>query len=195
MTTSKRPARADAWAVLNKYVTRQSLLRHHIAVEAAMRHFATKFGEDVEMWGIIGLLHDLDYELYPAEHCHRTPLMLEQEGYPSEWGQHIISHGWKICTDVKPQHRMEKVLYTVDQLTGLIAATARMRPSKSIMDLPNKSVKKKWKDKAFAANVDREVIQRGVDLLEMELDEVLTETIAALKNVAEELDLVGVDQP
>jgi len=194
MTPTKQPTRADAWALLNKYVSRASLLRHSVAVEASMRHFAAKYGEDVEKWGAVGLLHDLDYELYPEEHCRKTPELLEAEGYPGEWGRHIISHGWKICADVEPTHRMEMVLYTVDQLTGLIAATALMRPSKSVLDLPVKSVKKKWKDKAFAANVDRAVIQRGVDLLGVELDEIIAETIAALRAAATELNLAGPSQ-
>ena len=189
MTTAKKHTRAEAYETLQKYVTRESLLRHSLAVEAAMRQFATRFGENAEMWGIIGLLHDLDFEKYPDQHCHKTPLILEEEGYPSEWGRYIVSHGWKICADVPPEHIMEKALYTVDQLTGLITATALVRPSKSLNDLTVKSVKKKWKDKAFATNVDREVIMRGVDLLQMELADVIDETINGLKPIATELGL------
>ena len=186
-----QPNREEAWKLLEKYVERQSLLRHSVAVEAAMRQFAAKFNEDAELWGVIGLLHDLDYEKYPDQHCLKTPEILEEEGYPSEWGRHIVSHGWKICTDVEPQNLMEKVLYTVDQLTGLIAATAILRPSRSIFDLPVKSVKKKWKDKAFAANVDRSVIERGIEMLPLERDEVIAETISGMRAQAEFLGLAG----
>lgn len=188
---STQPSREDAHKLLLKYVTRQSLLRHSVAVEAAMRQFAAKFNEDQELWGIIGLLHDLDYEKYPELHCRKTPEILKQEGYPDEWGRHIISHGWKICADVEPANLMEKVLYTVDQLTGLIAATAILRPSRSLEDLTAKSVKKKWKDKAFAANVDRTVIQRGIDMLPLERDEVISETIEGMRAQAEFLGLAG----
>ena len=170
--------------VLAKYVKRESLMRHSLAVEAAMRHFAVMFGEDPDLWGIIGMLHDLDYELYPDQHCLKTPELLAKEGLPAEWGRSITTHGWKICTDAEPQTDMEKVLYTVDQLTGLIAATAAVRPSRSLDDLTAKSVKKKWKDKAFAANIDREVIARGMDmLLPLTRDEIITETITAMRSL------------
>ena len=189
-----KPTREEAHTLLAKYIQRPSLVRHSIIVEAAMRHFATKFDEDVEKWGIIGLLHDLDYEKYPDQHCQMTPAIFADENWPADWAQSIISHGWKICADVEPQHIMEKVLYTIDQLTGLIYATAKLRPSASVLDLKSKSVVKKWKDKAFAANVDREVITRGVEMLNMERADVITETILAMRAVAAEIGLEGTPQ-
>ena len=156
-----------------------------------MRHFAQLLGEDPEKWGVIGLCHDLDYEKYPEQHCQMTKVMLEEEGWPKDYIRAIMSHGWKLCTDVEPVLPMEKVIYTVDELTGLITAAALMRPSKSLADLELKSVKKKWKDKGFAAGVKREVIQEGADMLGMPLDQVIQETILALRKVAPELGLAG----
>ena len=187
-----QPSVDDARRVLGKYVKRESLVRHSVAVEGAMRRFAVLMGGDVDTWGIVGMLHDLDFELFPDQHCLKTPELLEREGFPDEWGRAIVTHGWKICTDAEPQTDMEKALYTVDQLTGLIAATAILRPSRSLHDLTAKSVKKKWRDKAFAANVDREVIARGMDmLLPLTRDEIITETIAGMRAVAGQLGLDG----
>ena len=156
-----------------------------------MAHFAEKFGEDVEKWRVIGLVHDLDYEKYPAEHCHKTREMLEEEGWPEEYIRAIQSHGYGICTDVEPVEKMEKVLYTIDELTGLINATVLMRPNKSILDLTPKSVKKKWKQKSFAAGVNRELIEKGLQMLGMERDELIAETITGMQKVAEEIGLKG----
>ncbi len=185
--------RERAYELLGKYTKRENLLRHGIAVGAAMRHFAEKFGEDAAKWEVIGLLHDVDYEMYPEQHCHKSGEILKQEGFPPDWVQSVQSHGWKIMGDnlPEPQHIMEKTLYMVDQLTGLVAATALMRPSKSILDMGAKSVKKKFKDKAFAAKVDREVIRSGAQMVGIELGEAIAETIEGLKPVAAELGLAG----
>jgi len=183
--------REEAYALLKEYNKSESLINHALAVEAVMRHFAELFGEDKEKWGIIGLLHDLDYEMYPNEHCKKVREILERHGWPDDYIHAIESHGWKICTDVEPVHKMEKVLYTIDELTGLITATALMRPSKSILDLEVKSVKKKWKQKSFAAGVNRDVIAEGAELLGMDLDKVIEETIIGMRDVADEISLKG----
>ncbi|KAA5806278.1 hydrolase [Thermoanaerobacterium thermosaccharolyticum] len=183
--------RDEAYALLKEYNKSESLITHALAVEAVMRHFAELFGEDKEKWGIIGLLHDLDYEMYPNEHCKKVREILERHGWPDDYIHAIESHGWKICTDVEPVHKMEKVLYTIDELTGLITATALMRPSKSILDLEVKSVKKKWKQKSFAAGVNRDVIAEGAELLGMDLDKVIEETIIGMRDVADEIGLKG----
>ena len=188
---TKKITREEAFNLLKKYNQDESLIRHALAVDAVMRHFAGLFGEDVEKWGIIGLIHDLDYERYPEEHCIKVRELLEAEGWPEEYIHAVQSHGWGICTDVEPVHRMEKVLYAIDELTGLIAAAALVRPSKSVLDLEVKSVKKKWKDKSFAAGVNREIIQKGVELLGMELNQVIQETINGMRQVAEEIGLKG----
>ena len=183
--------REAALALFKAYNQEESLLRHALAVEAVMRHFAALFGEDEEKWGIIGLIHDLDYERYPDQHCIKVKEILTDEGWPEEYIRAVQSHGWGICTDVEPVERMENVLYTIDELTGLITAAALVRPSKSVLDLKVKSVKKKWKDKAFAAGVNREVIEKGAERLGMELDEVIKETIAGMQKVAAEIGLQG----
>ncbi|MGF7397348.1 HDIG domain-containing protein [Thermoanaerobacterium thermosaccharolyticum] len=183
--------RDEAYRLLNEYNKSESLITHALAVEAVMRHFAELFGEDEEKWGIIGLLHDLDYEMYPNEHCKKVREILKERGWPEEYIHAIESHGWKLCSDVEPVHRMEKVLYTIDELTGLITATALMRPSKSILDLEVKSVKKKWKQKSFAAGVNRDVIEEGAKMLNMDLDKVIEETIIGMRSVADEIGLKG----
>lgn len=183
--------REAALALYKKYNQDESLFRHALAVEAVMRHFAALFGEDEEKWGIIGLIHDLDYERYPDQHCIKVKEILTDEGWPEDYIRAVQSHGWEICSDVEPVERMENVLYTIDELTGLITAAALVRPSKSILDLKVKSVKKKWKDKAFAAGVNRAVIEKGAARLGMELDEVIKETIAGMQKVAAEIGLQG----
>ncbi|NLM46172.1 MAG: HDIG domain-containing protein [Firmicutes bacterium] len=186
-----RPTREEAYRLLTEYNKSESLIKHALTVEAVMRHFAELFQEDPEKWGIIGLIHDLDYERYPDEHCTKTREILTERGWPKDYIHAVVSHGWKLCSDVEPVERMEKVLYTIDELTGLIAATALMRPSKSIMDTEVKSVKKKWKQKGFAAGVNREVIAEGAELLGMELDEIIAETIKGMQKVAAEIGLLG----
>jgi len=188
----KKPTREEAMALLKKHNQSDALIKHALAVEAVMGHFAEKFGEDdPEKWRVIGLIHDLDYEKHPEEHCHKTKEMLTEEGWPEDYIRAALSHGWKICTDVEPVEPMEKVLYTIDELTGLIVATVLMRPSRSIMDLTAKSVKKKFKQKGFAAGVDRGIIEDGVSLLEMDLTEVIDETIKGMQAEAEALGLKG----
>ncbi|HZJ57269.1 MAG TPA: HDIG domain-containing protein [Clostridia bacterium] len=185
------PTREKAMELLKEYNQNDSLIKHALSVEAVMVHFARLFGEDIEKWGIIGLIHDLDYERYPDEHCTKTKEILTERGWPEDYIHAVISHGWGICSDVEPTEKMEKVLYTIDELTGLIAATALMRPSKSILDLTTKSVRKKWKQKSFAAGVDRGLIEKGVQMLEMELGEVIEETIKGMQKAAEAIGLKG----
>jgi putative nucleotidyltransferase with HDIG domain len=185
------PNRAEALELLQEFNKSDSLVKHALTVEAVMMHFAELLGEDKEKWGIIGLLHDIDYEMYPEQHCIKAREILESRGWPEEYIHAVVSHGWKLCCDVEPVEKMEKVLYTIDELTGLIAATALMRPSKSILDMEVKSVKKKWKQKSFAAGVNREVIEEGAAMLGMDMDQVMEETINGMKKVAEEIDLKG----
>lgn len=186
------PGRKEAYELLTAYNKNESLIRHALAVEAVMRHFAELLGEeDVDKWGVIGLVHDLDYEMYPNQHCSKTEEILRKENWPEEYIHAIISHGWKICSTTEPVETMEKVLYTIDELTGLIAATALMRPSKSILDTEVKSVKKKWKTKGFAAGVNREVIEDGAQLLGMDMDIIIAETLAGMQKVAEQIGLKG----
>ena len=155
--------RSRALSLLKEHVTTESLLKHAYAVEAAMRRMARHFHQDEELWGVAGLLHDLDYQEYPEEHCRHVEAMLRDAGYGDEIVRAILSHGYGLCTDVEPKTEMEKSLYAVDELTGLITAVVLMRPSKSILDLTVKSVKKKWKAKTFAAGCNREEIQDGGD--------------------------------
>ncbi len=188
---SNIPTREEAMALLKEYNKNDALVKHALAVEAVMEHFANKYEEDPEKWRIIGLIHDLDYEKYPDQHCHKTEEILTEHGWPDDYIRAVISHGWKICTDVEPKERMEKVLYTIDELTGLIVATVLMRPNKSIMDLTPKSVKKKFKQKSFAAGVDRSIIEEGAEMLGMDLTEVIDETIKGMQAKAEKLGLKG----
>ena len=190
--TNKKPTRGEALELFKKYNKSDSLLRHAFAVEATMKHFAEIFNEpDVEKWTVIGLIHDLDYEMYPEEHCIKVQEILNEEGYPEDYIRAVASHGYGICCDIEPVEKMEKVLYAIDELTGLITAVALLRPSRSVLDLEPKSVKKKWKDKAFAAGVDRAIIEKGIEMLGMERDDVIRETILAMRKVAEEIGLKG----
>lgn len=186
------PTREEAYRLLTEYNKNESLIRHALAVEAVMRHFAEVFNEqDKEKWDIVGLVHDLDYEMYPNEHCKKVAEILRQHDWPEDYIHAVQSHGWGLCVDVEPTERMEKVLYTVDELTGLITATALMRPSRSILDLEAKSVKKKWKQKSFAAGVNREVIEKGAQMLGLDLDYIIEETIKGMQTVAAEIGLKG----
>jgi len=188
---AEKPTREEAFAVLKEFNESDSLIKHALAVEAVMRYSARKRGYDEEMWGVIGLIHDLDYEKYPEEHCVMTEKILKERGWPEEYIHAAISHGYKICTEVKPEHEMEKVLYTLDELTGLVVTTALVRPSKSVLDVKVSSVKKKWKDKRFAAGVDRSVIERGAQMLGEELSDLIADAIEGMKEVAAELGLAG----
>lgn len=188
----EKPNREDALKLLKEFNKSESLIRHALSVEAVMLHFADLYkAEDKEMWGVIGLIHDLDFEMYPQEHCKKTKEILEERNWPQDYIRAVVSHGWNICSDVEPLSDLEKVLYTIDELTGLIYATALMRPSKSILDLTPKSVKKKWKDKGFAAGVNREIIDAGAQKLGMERNDVIAETIKGMQKVAEEIGLKG----
>jgi putative nucleotidyltransferase with HDIG domain len=185
------PDRDKALVVLKGYVHSDNLIRHALSVEAAMKHFAALFGEDEAKWGIIGLLHDIDYEMYPDRHCQMTREILSKHGFPEEYIRAAESHGYKFVNDIKPEHKMEKVLYAVDELTGLIAAAVYVRPSRSIMDLEVSSVTKKWKQKGFAAGVNREVIEGGAGMLGVQLDYLIGETIKGMKAEADALGLKG----
>ena len=187
--TATIPTRQDAFALLTTYNKSESLIKHALSVEGIMRHFAAKRGEDPEMWGIIGLIHDLDYEQYPEQHCHKTREILEENRWPEEYIRAAVSHGWGICSDVEPLSELENVLYAVDELSGLITSSALVRPSRSVMDLTAKSVMKKWKDKRFAAGVDRTIIEKGAARLNMELRDLITDAIEGMRSVAEEIGL------
>lgn len=186
------PNREDAYKLLEKHIKDESLINHSLMVEATMAHFAEKFDEDVEKWRTIGLIHDLDFEEHPQQHCQMTKAILEEENWPDDYIRGVLSHGYGICTDVEPVHIMEKVIFTIDELTGLIYATAIMRPSRSLDDLTVKSVKKKWKQKSFAQGVNREVISKGIDMLPMELEEVIQETIEGMKSVSQKIGLLTI---
>lgn len=181
--------REKAFALLQEYNQNPALVVHGMAVEAIMRHYAAKAGEDVEYWGCVGLLHDVDYERYPEEHCKKAVEILQNAGYDEGFIRAVVSHGYGLVCDVEPQLYMEKVLYTVDEMSGLINAAAILRPSHSVMDLEVKSVKKKFKDKKFAAGVNREVILDGCKRLGAELDEVIAECIAGMRENHEALGL------
>ena len=189
--SSSTPTREDALALLKTYNQSESLIKHALAVEGVMRYMARKNGQDEEKWGVIGLIHDLDYEQFPDRHCQKTEEILRENNWPEEYIRAVISHGYGICTDVEPKTELEKTLYAIDELTGLVVTTALVRPSKSVMDLKAKSVKKKWKDKRFAAGVDRSIIENGCTMLGMELSELITDTIMGMRDVAEEIGLKG----
>ena len=185
------PTRDDAWKLLTEFNQNEALRKHALAVEAVMRYIARKRGEDEEKWGIVGLIHDLDFEQFPDEHCRKTGEILRERGWPEEIVRAAVSHGWGICSDVKPESEMEKVLFAVDELTGLVAATALVRPTKSIMDVKPKSVKKKWKQKQFAAGVNREIIEQGAAMLGVEAADLIADTIEGMKEVADQIGLAG----
>lgn len=175
--------REEAWDLLTEYNQEEFHLEHAKTVEQTMRYFARNLGyaEEEEFWGIVGLLHDLDFEQYPEEHCIKEQEIMRERGIDERLIHAVASHGFEITVDIPPEHEMEKVLYAVDELTGLIGAVVLMRPSKSVQDLEVKSVKKKYKSKGFAAGCSREVIQRGADMLGWTLEELIQRTIDALK--------------
>ena len=188
---SQTPTREEAIALLRQYNKNESLIKHAMAVEGVMRYIARKRGEDEEAWGVVGLIHDLDYEQFPDQHCKKTEEILKENDWPEAYIRAAVSHGWGICTDVKPESDMEKVLYAIDELTGLVVTSALVRPSKSVMDMKAKSVKKKWRQKQFAAGVDRSIIEKGAEMLGVELGELITDTIMGMRDVAEEIGLKG----
>jgi predicted hydrolase (HD superfamily) len=189
--TTPIPTRQQAWELLCQYNSTEKARKHALAVEAVMRHLAGRYGQDADTWGLVGLIHDLDFEQFPGQHCIKAGEILRQHGWPEELIRAALSHGWGSCCDVQPQSDLEKALYAVDELTGLVAASALVRPSKSILDLEVKSVRKKWKEKSFAAGVNREVIQRGADMLGMSLDDLIAAVIEGMKPIAAELGLAG----
>jgi len=186
--------REQALALLQKYNKEPFHIQHALTVEGVMRWFAGEQGEDVEFWGLCGLLHDIDFEVYPDQHCQMAPQLLSEVNASEEMVHAICSHGYGLCSDVEPVHVMEKILFAVDELTGLIGAAARMRPSKSVMDMELSSLKKKFKDKKFAAGCSRDVIKQGAEKLGWTLDETLDKTIQAMRScessVAEELTVL-----
>jgi predicted hydrolase (HD superfamily) len=185
------PTREMAFNLFKKYNKSESLIRHALSVEGVMRYMAKKRGEDEEKWGIIGLIHDLDYEMYPEQHCIMTEKILKENHWPDEYIRAVLSHGWGLATDVKPVSTLEKTIYAIDELTGLVATSALVRPSKSVMDMETRSVKKKWNDKKFAAGVDRSVIEKGAEMLGVDLDELITDCIMGMRSVAKEIGLGG----
>ncbi|HKK41167.1 MAG TPA: HDIG domain-containing protein [Bacteroidales bacterium] len=185
------PTRDMAMVLFSKYNKTESLLKHALSVEAVMRYMARKSGEDEEKWGIVGLIHDLDYEMYPDQHCIMTEKILREHNWPEEYIRAVTSHGYGIATDTEPVSLMEKTLFAMDELTGLVTTSALVRPSRSVMDMEAKSVKKKWKDKRFAAGVDRSVIERGAEMLGVTLDELITDCIMGMREAAPEIGLAG----
>jgi predicted hydrolase (HD superfamily) len=185
------PTRESAFELLKKYNKSESLIRHALSVEAVMRYMARKAGADEEKWGIVGLVHDLDYELYPELHCKMTEKILRENNWPEEYIRGVLSHGWGLASDVEPLSPMEKTIYAMDELTGLVATSALVRPTKSVLDMEARSVKKKWNDKKFAAGVDRSVIEKGAEMLGVSLDELITDCIMAMREVANEIGLKG----
>ena len=183
-------SRADAMALLQKYNKEPFHIQHALTVEGVMRYFAETLGhgEDVEFWATVGLLHDIDFELWPEEHCLKAPELLKEGGAEEDFIHAVCSHAYGLCCDVEPIHEMEKVLFAVDELTGLIGAAARMRPSKSVMDMELSSLKKKFKDKKFAAGCSRDVIREGAERLGWELDALLERTIEAMRSCEESIN-------
>jgi len=183
--------REQALALLQKYNKEPFHIQHALTVEGVMRWYAQENGEDPDFWGLCGLLHDVDFEVYPDQHCQKAPELLAEVNASAEMVHAICSHGYGLCSDVEPVHLMEKIMFAVDELTGLIGAAARMRPSKSVMDMELSSLKKKFKDKKFAAGCSRDVIKTGAERLGWTLDEILDKTILAMRScensIAEEL--------
>jgi predicted hydrolase (HD superfamily) len=191
MTVTIVPTRGLALDLFLKYNKSESLLKHALSVEGVMRYMAKKACEDEEKWGIIGLIHDLDYEMYPDQHCTMTRKILEENNWPEEYIRAVLSHGWGLVSDIEPVTLLEKTLFAMDELTGLVTTSALVRPSRSVMDMEAKSVKKKWTDRRFAAGVDRSVIEKGAAMLGATLDELITDCIMGMRTVAGEIGLKG----
>lgn len=189
--TVNRPTREEAVTLFRKYNSSDSLWKHALSVEAVMRYMARKHGEDEEMWGVIGLIHDLDYEMYPEQHCTMTEKILKEEGWPEDYIRAVISHGYGICSETEPLSLLEKTLFAIDELTGLVTTSALVRPTRSVLDMEARSVRKKWNDRRFAAGVDREVIEKGAAMLGVELNDLITDTIMGMREAAEEIGLKG----
>jgi predicted hydrolase (HD superfamily) len=182
--------RSEAIDLLKKYNKESFHILHALTVEGVMRWYAEQlgFGNEADYWAMVGLLHDIDFEMWPEEHCVKAPELLKEINASEEMIYSICSHGYGICVDIKPNHIMEKVLFATDELTGLIGAAARMRPSKSVMDMELSSLKKKYKDKKFAAGCSRDIIQKGAELLEWTLEELLEKTIFAMRSCEESVN-------
>jgi predicted hydrolase (HD superfamily) len=181
--------RRQAWELLRKYNRDAFHLEHALTVEGVMRWFAAELGytAEADYWGVAGLLHDIDFEMYPDEHCKKAPELLREGGAGEDMIHAVCSHGYGLTVDVKPEHQMEKVLYAVDELTGLIGAAALIRPSKSVQDMEVKSVKKKYKALNFAAGCSREVIEKGAVMLGWELDDLIGRTLLAMRSCEAEI--------
>ena len=181
---------SEALQLLKQYNKEPFHIQHALTLQGVMKWFATDmgFGDDAQYWSIVGLLHDIDFELYPEQHCQKAPELLRHAGVGEDMIRSICSHGYGICSDIKPEHQMEKVLFAVDELTGLIGAAAKMRPSKSVMDMEVSSLKKKFKDKKFAAGCSRDVIRTGAENLGMSLDELFEKTIQAMRSCEAEIN-------
>ena len=175
--------REQAMALLKEYNKEPFHIQHALTVEGVMRWYASDlgYGEDADFWATVGLLHDIDFENWPEEHCQKAPDLLRPAGVGEDMIHAIVSHGYGLCSDVAPEHEMEKVLFAVDELTGLIGAAALMRPSRSVMDMEVSSIKKKFKDKKFAAGCSRDVIENGAAMLGWELDDLIWKTILAMR--------------
>ncbi len=185
--------REQAWELLKKYNKEPFHLHHAVTVEGVMRYYAEKKGYDPDFWGLCGLLHDIDFEMWPEEHCVKAPELLAEIDTPEEIVRAVCSHGYGICTDIEPQHEMEKFLFAADELTGLIGAAIILRPSHSCKDMDVKSVKKKYKDKRFAAGCDRNIIARGAEQLGWELNDLYAEVLEAMQSMPDpdELDAIN----
>ena len=183
------PTREEALALLKEYNRTDSLLKHAYAVEGVMRYMARKHGEEEQKWAIVGLIHDLDYERFPQQHCKKTREILQEREWPEEYIQAAVSHGWGLCVDEEPVTLMAKTLYAMEELTGLITAAALVRPSRSVSDMEAKSVMKKWKDKSFAAGVNRPVIEKGAEMLGVELRDLVEDAIMGMREVREQIGL------
>ena len=179
--------REEAWELLKEYNQEPFHLQHGLTVEGCLRYFAQElgYGDEEDFWGMVGLLHDLDFEKYPEQHCRKEAEILKEKGWDDRLIHAVASHGWPRCSDVEPQEEMEKVLYAVDELSGLIRAAALMRPSKSVQDMEVKSLKKKFKDKHFAAGCSRDVIQQGADMLGWDLNKLFEQSILAMRSCEE----------
>ena len=188
---SINPTREEALELFRKYNKSDSLYKHALSVEAVMRFMARKHGEDEEMWGVVGLVHDLDYEMYPDQHCTMTEKIMREEGWPEDYIRAVISHGYGICSDTEPQTLLEKTLFAIDELTGLVTTSALVRPSRSVLDMEARSVRKKWADKRFAAGVDRSVIEQGAAKLGVDLNDLISDTIMGMREAADEIGLRG----
>lgn len=189
MSMENNLTRQEALMLLKKYNQEPFHIQHGLTVEGVMRWYANElgYGKETDYWAAVGLLHDIDFELYPDEHCQKAPELLREGGVSEDMIHAICSHGYGLCSDVKPEHEMEKVLFAVDELTGLIGAAALMRPSKSVMDMEASSVKKKFKDKKFAAGCSRDVIRQGAEYLGWDLNDLFEKTILAMRSCEEDI--------